>query len=265
MGFEEDYQRLRNPLSGVIYDTGWSVAKIDKLTNTVDANHWKMGHGHFYLQLKDSNNEIHKLSAYGVASGFTTKEGFLTDPSKLAAQNREIGENFLKDILKYFNPAKVSTANPTLYWIDNPAMHNRLVDDKVLSKNPNVKSFTSCSLNLFSIKLKATFGMTLEGSFDVYAFIAGHHFIPYLTSYVFVTKSVEVPLWDTYKSIIAGPERDAEFVFVQYYCPFVGMDSTSVIDSGISMLKDIHDGNKKIFKKLKKLPGSAWRPLDHYY
>jgi hypothetical protein len=241
-----------------ITNTGWVVTKIDKITHTVDINHLKLGIGSFNISLKDPSGVIHTISAAAVASGVTSKnlgaaKGGGTDYKEVLDAERE---NAAKDLLKYINPGKADYGKKEIYYLDNPMMHNEYLDDKTLTPIPIAKTFTLCSLNVFSFKVKGTLGVALEGSFDIYAFIAGHQFIPSFTSYFFFTVSAELPLIDLYRGIKATYLREKsdsrfEISFAQYYCPFIGLDNSSAWQSGFGWAKDMHEANKKIAKKLR--------------
>lgn len=263
-----------------IQETDWSILKIDKFTNTNDFNHMKLGFGVFNIQLKDSQKQIHNLSATAIASGLTNNEGIVKGKTTNSDAGAAIAERAIKDVLKIFNKIKISSAPTPLFWVDNPLMHNRFFDDKWIGREPNLKGLQSCSLNLFSIKAKVNKRVSFEGSIDIYSFIAGHQFVPSFTAYYFVVMTMEFPFGDFITAIRNFfDQKDSEkneFSFVQYYCPFIGLDSSTAWDSakgygldlGRAILKNERKESqreKELIRKFGKLiPSAAWRPIGKY-
>jgi hypothetical protein len=247
--------------------TGWTVAKIDKITHTADITNLKLGLGTFSLSLIDPNGKTFKISANAVASGISLR--FFRDKNDPEAKKGPFGDgkinfekvveaegdNLLKDLLKLVNKRLSPSGKLEIYYIPSPVTDNLIGENKDITPIPSAKSFTSCALNVFSFKAKASLGIAGEGSFDVYTFTAGHHFTPLLTSYCFTTVSLEMPLMDIFTLIRhmitkeKPPTKGLELSFVQYYCPFIGLDSSGLIDSGLAYAKELYDANEKLKKK----------------
>jgi hypothetical protein len=223
-------------------NTGWIVSKITKLNHTVDLSPFKIGGVHYMLNLTDHRGNKHSISAYGIASGVTSARSIIdseSNDSKSKAKDVVFaeGQNFLKDYVKYLNKLSSSTSNPQIFYINVLNLN-----DKHFTPIPTQKSFLSCGLNVFSLKAKANIGIPIECTLDIYTFIAGHHFTPWLTSYYFIVWSGEIPILDiltTMQEKSSGTVKSRfEISFSQHYCPFIGMDSNSGL---LSLAEDIDE------------------------